>query len=88
MKEYKRECVDVSGIKFENNEACLALIEGRPTGMLAVLDDSVGATRNDKQFLSQIQKVHEKHVHFPKVHPRNTQTHFQVRESYYMACCN
>ncbi|KAK7086061.1 Unconventional myosin-IXb [Halocaridina rubra] len=60
QEEYRREGITWTNIDFEDNIDCLALIEGKPNGLLCVLDDQCsfpGATI--ESFLQKVNTVHK-----------------------------
>ena len=60
QEEYQREGIAWTHIEFQDNVDCLALIEGKPTGLLCILDDQCsfpGAT--NETFLQKINSVHK-----------------------------
>ncbi|RWS08459.1 Myosin-IXa-like protein [Dinothrombium tinctorium] len=59
-EEYKREGINWKSIDFHDNVACLSLIEGRPHGLLCLLDDQCnfpGAT--NETFLQKVVNQHK-----------------------------
>ena len=60
QEEYRREGISWTNIGFQDNIKCLALIEGKPSGLLCELDDQCnfpGAT--NETFLQKINSVHK-----------------------------
>ena len=56
---YREEGLDASYIVFTNNQPCVELLEGRRTGVLAVLDDQcLGVAADDDKLLSALRKAH------------------------------
>ncbi|KAG5183737.1 P-loop containing nucleoside triphosphate hydrolase protein [Tribonema minus] len=63
QKEYTKEGIEWSFVEFPDNQArtdCLDLIEGRPQGLLAMLDDEcrMGVRGSDKNYASRLYKEH------------------------------
>eukprot|EP00636_Phaeomonas_parva_P008121 CAMPEP_0118859652 /NCGR_PEP_ID=MMETSP1163-20130328/5809_1 /TAXON_ID=124430 /ORGANISM="Phaeomonas parva, Strain CCMP2877" /LENGTH=1781 /DNA_ID=CAMNT_0006793275 /DNA_START=180 /DNA_END=5525 /DNA_ORIENTATION=- len=69
--EYEREGIQWSFIEFPDNQDCLDLIEGRPNGLFATLDDEcrMGQRGNDNNFVNRLYKQYvpttqDTHVRF------------------------
>ncbi|XP_066950423.1 unconventional myosin-IXb-like isoform X1 [Macrobrachium rosenbergii] len=65
QEEYRREGITWKNIDFEDNIDCLALIEGKPNGLLCVLDDQCsfpGATIDS--FLQKVNTVHKDNKYY------------------------
>mmetsp|Transcript_676 Transcript_676/g.962 ORF Transcript_676/g.962 Transcript_676/m.962 type:complete len:1715 (-) Transcript_676:47-5191(-) len=60
QKEYTKEGIEWCFIEFPDNQDCLDLIEGRPEGLLAMLDDEcrMGVRGSDKNYASRLYKTH------------------------------
>ncbi|XP_071524555.1 unconventional myosin-IXb-like isoform X2 [Panulirus ornatus] len=71
QEEYRREGIVWTNIEFQDNVDCLALIEGKPAGLLCVLDDqcSFPAATNET-FLQKINTVHKDNVYYEIPHKR------------------
>ncbi|RXG68939.1 Unconventional myosin-IXa [Armadillidium vulgare] len=65
QEEYRREGISWTNIGFTDNIQCLALIEGKPNGLLCILDDQCsfpGAT--NETFLQKINTVHKNNEYY------------------------
>ncbi|KAB7495362.1 Unconventional myosin-IXa [Armadillidium nasatum] len=65
QEEYRREGISWTNIGFTDNIQCLALIEGKPNGLLCMLDDQCsfpGAT--NETFLQKINTVHKNNEYY------------------------
>ncbi|XP_042236083.1 unconventional myosin-IXb-like isoform X2 [Homarus americanus] len=73
QEEYQRENITWTNIEFQDNVDCLALIEGRPAGLLCVLDDqcSFPAVTNET-FLQKINTVHKDNKYYEIPHKRES----------------
>ncbi|CAM9289004.1 unnamed protein product, partial [Phaeothamnion confervicola] len=60
QKEYTKEGIEWSFIEFPDNQDCLDLIEGRPKGLMAMLDDEcrMGIRGTDSNYASRLYKEH------------------------------
>lgn len=65
QEEYRREGISWTNIEFQDNVDCLALIEGKPSGLLCILDDqcSFPAATNET-FLQKINTVHKDNKYY------------------------
>lgn len=65
QEEYQREGISWTNIEFQDNVECLALIEGKPAGLLCILDDqcSFPAATNET-FLQKINTVHKDNMYY------------------------
>ena len=63
LQTYEEEGIDVRRVTFDTNEPTLKLLEGKPSGILFLLDEEVkiGARGNDQNFLSKVLKEHGSH---------------------------
>lgn len=66
QKEYTREGIEWSFVEFPDNQDCLDLIEGKPQGLLAMLDDEcrMGIRGTDKNYASRLYKEHTSNPRF------------------------
>ncbi|XP_069162401.1 unconventional myosin-IXb isoform X4 [Procambarus clarkii] len=73
QEEYQREGITWTNIEFTDNVDCLALIEGKPAGLLCVLDDqcSFPAATNET-FLQKINTVHKDNKYYEIPHKRES----------------
>lgn len=59
---YVKESIKFKEVEFVDNQDCIDLIEGVPTGIFAVLDEQSKLPRaDDKQFCSKLHDTHAKH---------------------------
>lgn len=57
--EYEREKIDALLIEFSDNQDCLDLIDKKPMGVIAVLDDECRLPKgSDKNFSARLYKLH------------------------------
>lgn len=57
--EYEREKIEWAFIDFPDNQDCLDLIQGRPDGILAMLDDECRLPKgSDKNWANRLYKMH------------------------------
>ncbi|ORY43349.1 hypothetical protein BCR33DRAFT_766571 [Rhizoclosmatium globosum] len=67
QEEYEREGINWEKISYEDNQACIDLIEAKPVGILAQLDEEGKLPRGtEESFLIKLEKTHEKHKNFTK----------------------
>ncbi|RWS29857.1 unconventional myosin-IXa-like isoform X2 [Leptotrombidium deliense] len=60
QEEYKRESINWKSIDFHDNVACLSLVEGRPHGLLCLLDDQCNFPgANNETFLQKVVNQHK-----------------------------
>ena len=61
-KLYEAEGIEHDHVAFIDNQPVLSLIEGRPTGVLMVLDDEafIGPKGSDEGFLNNVKQLHDK----------------------------
>ncbi|KAK8748447.1 hypothetical protein OTU49_016152 [Cherax quadricarinatus] len=73
QEEYQREGITWTNIEFQDNVDCLALIEGKPAGLLCVLDDqcSFPAATNET-FLQKINTVHKDNKYYEIPHKKES----------------
>lgn len=65
--EYEREKIPWTHIDFNDNQPCINVIEGRPGGILDILDEECRVPRgSDSGFASKARAVKSLHVKFPK----------------------
>eukprot|EP00929_Paragymnodinium_shiwhaense_P105640 TRINITY_DN7068_c0_g2_i3.p1 TRINITY_DN7068_c0_g2~~TRINITY_DN7068_c0_g2_i3.p1 ORF type:complete len:1669 (+),score=441.76 TRINITY_DN7068_c0_g2_i3:89-5095(+) len=62
---YSREGIPWDALDFPDNQDCLDLLQGRPQGILALLDEECKMPRGtDKGFCSKLWKAFDKHARF------------------------
>ncbi|KAJ3065284.1 cytochrome c oxidase subunit 1, partial [Podochytrium sp. JEL0797] len=72
QEEYEKEGISWEKISYEDNQACIDLIEDKPKGILAQLDEEVKLPKgSEESFLMKLEKTHEKHKHFTKPKLKN-----------------
>ena len=79
QKECQREGVMLESVVFSDNRDCVSLIDDRPLGILAMLDEEgalPGGT--DSTLISKYHDKFAKHPKFKKVDPRKKQKEFCV----------
>ena len=69
QEQYKAEGVDVAHIDFEDNQACLDLIEAKKVGIFAMMDEEIVTPKgSDEGFLSKLKKRYgergKEHKHY------------------------
>lgn len=65
QEEYRREGISWTTIEFTNNVDCLALIEGKPSGLLCILDDQCSfPAASNETFLQKINSVHKDNQYY------------------------
>uniref|UniRef100_A0A7S2Y0D6 Myosin motor domain-containing protein n=1 Tax=Fibrocapsa japonica TaxID=94617 RepID=A0A7S2Y0D6_9STRA len=80
QEEYKREGISWSFIDFPDNQDCLDLIEGKPDGILAFLDDECRLPKgSDEKYVSRLYKGFEKNQRFYASNKHKTKYQFGVR---------
>ncbi len=74
QEEYKREGIKWTEIPFFNNKIVCELVEKKPLGILAFLDEEclLGGNASDKSFLDKLQRNFKDHKHFEKVQKCDT----------------
>ncbi|XP_044740758.1 unconventional myosin-IXa-like [Chrysoperla carnea] len=78
QEEYRKEGIRWTNIEFMDNTGCLQLIEGKPNGLLCVLDDQCnfpGAT--NETLLQKFNTVHKDNIFYEK--PQKREGAFMVR---------
>ncbi|KAK7873049.1 hypothetical protein R5R35_000338 [Gryllus longicercus] len=78
QEEYRKECIRWTNIDFMDNTACLQLIEGKPNGLLCMLDDQCnfpGAT--NETLLQKFNSVHKENSFYEI--PQRREAAFIVR---------
>jgi myosin-5 len=53
QEEYEAEDIDWSHVQFEDNQACLDLIESRPAGILSILDETCTVPKGTDAMLAE-----------------------------------
>eukprot|EP01100_Stratorugosa_tubuloviscum_P006890 TRINITY_DN291_c0_g3_i1.p1 TRINITY_DN291_c0_g3~~TRINITY_DN291_c0_g3_i1.p1 ORF type:complete len:1408 (+),score=723.87 TRINITY_DN291_c0_g3_i1:55-4278(+) len=77
QEEYEREKINWANITFKDNQECLDLIEKRPVGILAVLDEeSKFPKATDETFTSKLHQNFVRHVNYEK--PRIGNKNFKI----------
>jgi myosin-5 len=80
QEEYEREKIEWSFIHFPDNQDCLDLIEGRPNGILAMLDDECRLPKgSDDKLAGRLQKELGSHARFFVTKKMVAEKHFGVR---------
>ncbi|KAI8613158.1 P-loop containing nucleoside triphosphate hydrolase protein, partial [Chytriomyces sp. MP71] len=65
QEEYEREGINWEKISYEDNQPCIDLIEAKPAGILAQLDEEVKLPKgSEDSWLLKLTKTHGKHKHF------------------------
>ncbi|KAI9333528.1 P-loop containing nucleoside triphosphate hydrolase protein [Zopfochytrium polystomum] len=87
--KYRKEGIAWQTIEFLDNLECLELIEVKPIGILALLDEEAKVPKgSDESWLEKLNKQHEKHKFFVK--PKAKTGTFGIRhyagEVFYTAC--
>lgn len=55
---YEEECIPTETIVFEDNAECVTLIEGKPYGLLSLLDEQCSlASASDLSYAAQLEKI-------------------------------
>ncbi|KAJ3347351.1 cytochrome c oxidase subunit 1 [Entophlyctis luteolus] len=72
QEEYEREGISWEKITYEDNQACLDLIEAKAVGILALLDEELKVPKGSEEaWLLKLEKRHEKQKHFFKPKTKN-----------------
>lgn len=67
QEEYTREGINWESIEFIDNQICLDLIEGKPVGILSLLDEETRFPKGaDKTFLEKLDNAQQKHQYYVK----------------------
>ncbi|XP_013140302.1 PREDICTED: unconventional myosin-IXa-like [Papilio polytes] len=78
QEEYRREGIRWTDIGFSDNTGCLQLIEGKPGGLLCVLDDQCNFPwATNETLLQKFNSVHEENAFYEK--PQRREPAFVVR---------
>ncbi|GBP31606.1 Unconventional myosin-IXa [Eumeta japonica] len=78
QEEYRREGIRWTDIEFSDNTGCLQLIEGKPNGLLCVLDDQCNFPwATNETLLQKFNSVHEDNIFYEK--PQRREPAFIVR---------
>ncbi|KAL8122002.1 hypothetical protein AgCh_018654 [Apium graveolens] len=78
QEEYTKEKIDWSYIEFEDNQDVLDLIEKKPGGIIALLDEACMFPRSThKTFAEKMYQTFSKHKRFTK--PKLSQSDFTIR---------
>ncbi|KAL0870499.1 hypothetical protein ABMA27_005480 [Loxostege sticticalis] len=78
QEEYRREGIRWTDIGFSDNTGCLQLIEGKPSGLLCVLDDQCNFPwATNETLLQKFNSVHEDNPFYEK--PQRREPAFVVR---------
>ncbi|KAL1117614.1 hypothetical protein AAG570_003929 [Ranatra chinensis] len=79
QEEYRKEGIRWRDIDFLDNSGCLHLIEGKPDGLLCVLDDQCNFPgASNETLLQKFNSLHKKHVAFYEI-PQRREAAFIVR---------
>ena len=66
QEEYQREGIKVAQVSFRDNEAQVALVDGRPMGLLALLEEECFIPKGtDENFLNKVDEQVWTHVTYP-----------------------
>ena len=71
QEEYRLENVPVESVTYTDNQPCLDLLQKRPGGIFAGIDEEIftpGGT--DEKALQKMYENHLKHEHFARPHPK------------------
>jgi myosin-5 len=81
QKEYTKEGIEWSFVEFPDNQDCLDLIESRPNGLFAMLDDEcrMGIRGSDANYASRLYKAHEGSGRFSATQNQKTNLQFSLR---------
>ncbi|KAI9102028.1 P-loop containing nucleoside triphosphate hydrolase protein [Phlyctochytrium arcticum] len=67
QEEYDKEGIKWDKISFQDNAACLDLIEVKPAGILSLLDEETRFPKgSDDSWLAKLETAHQKHAHYIK----------------------
>ncbi|XP_048484766.1 unconventional myosin-IXAa isoform X2 [Plutella xylostella] len=78
QEEYRREGIRWTDIGFSDNTGCLQLVEGKPAGLLAVLDDQCNFPwATNETLLQKFNSVHEDNPFYEK--PQRREPAFIVK---------
>ncbi|KAJ3289906.1 cytochrome c oxidase subunit 1, partial [Borealophlyctis nickersoniae] len=67
QEEYDKENIKWDKISFQDNAQCLELIEGKPTGILSLLDEETRFPKgSDDSWLSKLDGANAKHAYYIK----------------------
>ncbi|XP_052752364.1 unconventional myosin-IXb-like isoform X3 [Galleria mellonella] len=78
QEEYRREGIRWTDIGFSDNTQCLQLIEGKPSGLLCLLDDQCNFPwATNETLLQKFNSVHEENPFYEK--PQRREPAFVVR---------
>lgn len=77
QEEYEKEKIDWSYIEFVDNQDVLSLIEGKPMGILALLDEQCRFPKASYEtFSTKLVQEHNAHARFSV--PKRSQTEFTL----------
>ena len=78
QEEYEKEEIDWSYIDFVDNQDVLSLIEGKPMGIIALLDEQCRFPKASHETLST--KLVQEHINHPRFsQPKRSQTEFTLK---------
>ncbi|XP_059490432.1 unconventional myosin-IXa-like isoform X2 [Neocloeon triangulifer] len=90
QEEYSREGIKWKSIDFKDNAGCLTMIEGKPSGLLCILDDQCNFPgASDETLLQKYNTVHKENKFYEVPHRREAafivqhyagKVKYQVRE--------
>ncbi|XP_050731320.1 unconventional myosin-IXa-like isoform X3 [Eriocheir sinensis] len=73
QEEYQREGILWTNIEFQDNVDCLALIQGKPDGLLCVLDDLCSFPQaTNEAFLQKINSTHKDNEYYEVPHKKES----------------
>ena len=86
MKVYEKEGIDLSNIKFINNDKTIQLIEHKQTGIIRLIQDEVTMPKgNDESLSMRLHQQHSSHPNYKKVRKNTMQftiIHFAGKVTY------
>ncbi|TPX36113.1 hypothetical protein SmJEL517_g01598 [Synchytrium microbalum] len=78
QEEYDKEQIKWDKINFTDNAVCLELLEGKPVGIYAMLDEETKVPKGtDDTYLQKMETTHAKHSNFIK--PTKVRGQFGIR---------
>jgi myosin-7 len=76
--EYEKESIKWETIQFSDNQVCLDLIEGKPAGILSLMDEETKFPKGtDEGWLAKLDQNFSKHVYFVK--PKTSRGVFGIK---------
>ena len=65
QEEYRAEGISVSAVEYTDNQLCLDLLEGRPDGIFAAMDEEIFTPGgSEAKFLDKVCEAHRTQPHF------------------------